>query len=163
MADEDDIREQAQIFRKGSLSKYQAEINRVAGDICTKNPALLVQRGKLLDMAQKHIDEQGYQYKKNISRSKYFGQSSESEPVAKRPKYNKETRMERISEIKGEIVTVDKRIKIKQKLLNQRVGERKFSECDSISEAIDQLQKRCRSLAAELRVFQKKEERAITY
>ena len=83
-------------------------------------------------MARLYVDEGGYQYKKKRSRSKYYGTSSE--PTVKRPKFSKELRMERIQEIHEELKTVDKRIDIKKKLLDQKVGEHKFGECDKISE-----------------------------
>lgn len=92
---------------------------------------MLTQRGKLLEMARVHVDESGYQYKKKRSRSNYFG--SVSEPTIKRPKFNKELRRERMQEIQEELQTVDKRIHIKKKLLDQKVGEHKFGECDTIS------------------------------
>ena len=98
--EESAVREQARIFKKENLTLYQQEINRAAGDICIKTPALLTQRGKLLEMARLHVDESGYQYKKKRSRSKYYGTSSE--PAVKRPKFSKELRMERIQEIHEE-------------------------------------------------------------
>ena len=69
---------------------------------------MLTQRGKLLDdqgyqykeeKARRHLDDQGYQYKEEKLRSKYFGHVSETESVAKRPKYNKDMQLERIGEI----------------------------------------------------------------
>jgi len=81
---------------------------------------MLTQRGKLLEMARVHVDECGYVYKKKKSRLKDFGAASE--PVAKRPKFSKEVRMERILEIQEELKTIDKRIDIKRKLLDQKVG-----------------------------------------
>ena len=155
------IREQAKIFKKQKLTPYQQEINRASEDICVKNPAMLTQRGKLLEMARVHVDGSGYQYKKKRSRSKYFGGASE--PTVKRPKFSKVLRMERINEIQEELKTIDKRIDIKKKLLNQKVGERKFGECDKISESIDELQGRQRTLSAELRTFEKKERQAQWY
>lgn len=162
---EDQIRDQGKIFRKGNLTTYQMEINRVAGDIhvCVKSLDMLTQRRKLLDMSRQHLDEQGYQCKMKKSRLKYFGQTSETESVAKRPKYNKDMRLERITEIQEELTTVDKRINIKQKLLNQKIGERRFTECDSISEAMHKLQTRQKALRAELRLFEKKEKKAEWY
>lgn len=123
-----------------------------------KNPAMLTQRGKLLEMARVQVDESGYQYKKKRSRSKYFGGASE--PTVKRPKFSKELRMERINEIQEELKTIDKRIDM---LLNQKVGERKFVECDKISESVDELKGRRRTLSAELHTFEKKERQAQWY
>ena len=161
MEEESEVREQAKIFKKETLTPYQQAINQAAGDICIKTPALLTQRGKLLEMARLHVDESGYHYKKKRSRSKYYGTSSE--PTVKRPKFSKELRIQRVQEIKEELRTVDKRIDIKKRLLDQKVRERKFVECDKISEEIDQLQGRQRTLVAELRTFEKKEREAQWY
>ena len=161
MEEESAVREQARIFKKEKLTLYQQEINKAAGDICIRTPALLTQRGKLLEMARLHVDESGYQYKKKRSRSKHFG--STSEPAVRRPKFSKDLRMERIQEIQEELRTVDKRIDIKRKLLDQKVGEHRFGECDRISEGIDRLQGRRRTLSAELRTFEKKERKAQWY
>ena len=68
--------------------------------------------------------------------------------------------MERIHEIQEELKTIDKCIDIKRKLLDQKVGERKFGECDKISEGINELQGRQHTLSAELRTFEKKERQA---
>ena len=62
---------------------------------------------------------------------------------------------DRIAEIHEELKMVDRRITIK-KLLDQKVGEHKFGECDQISEGIDELQSRRCMLTAELRNFEKK-------
>ena len=92
--DEAEIHVQAQIYKKGSLSTYQHKINDVAGELCIQNPALLTQRGLLLEEVRKCLDKSGYQYKKGKCRSKHFGSGSSTDELSPptRPKIDKELR-----------------------------------------------------------------------
>ena len=92
---EEEIRKQAQIHQKGQLTQYQQRINEVAGEICLHNPSMLARRGKLLEMCRLSIDKSGFQYKKR-SRSKVFGTGNKQ--TKKRPKFDKDLRMERIGD-----------------------------------------------------------------
>ena len=159
---EAETREEAKIYRKEQLNFYQEQINKAAGDICLKNPGLLRQRGKLLEMCRKYIDEGGYQYKKR-SRSKYFGTESSGEHTSKRPKYDKDMRVERMREIEEELKTLNQHINIKQKRVDQKVTERKFDVCDLITLEIEELQRKRRELESERRILQKKEKKAKWY
>ena len=67
----------------------------MAGEICLHNPSMLARRGKLLEMCRLSIDKSGFQYKKR-SRSKVFGTGNKQ--TKKRPKFDKDLRMERIGD-----------------------------------------------------------------
>ena len=69
-----EVRNKAHIFgQSGKLvNKYQERINDVAGDICVHDPALLAERGRLLELAKDRVQESGYVYVKGKSRLKKF-------------------------------------------------------------------------------------------
>ena len=65
------MREKARIFTKQDrrqLSEYQKAINTAAGEICIRNPTLLVNRGELLNLARDQVHKSGYKFKKGKSR-----------------------------------------------------------------------------------------------
>ena len=49
---ENEIRDQAKIYTKEPLTAYKTSINRAAGDLYVKNPSLLTQRGRLLQLSR---------------------------------------------------------------------------------------------------------------
>jgi len=79
----DRIREMAKIYRKESLKPYEERINSAAGDICVADPSMLKNKGELLKLARKRVDESGYSYKKGKSRSSVFGTGKEPLPKRK--------------------------------------------------------------------------------
>lgn len=104
MWDEDEIRERAKIYKKEPLKCYHQELNKVAGDICVNDPALLFQpRDKFMERARQVLHESGFQYVKKKSRSKQFGSESSDEPAKKRTKISTEVRRQRISQNQGRI------------------------------------------------------------
>ena len=85
------------------LSAYHEKRNNAARDLCVRNPSLLSDKGERLLQARILVDQSGYQYKKGKSRSKVFG---EAEIPAKRPKLDKNLRVERIAQIQ-EVGTIN--------------------------------------------------------
>ena len=160
---EGDIREQAKIYTKEPLTPYKTRINKAAGDLCVKNPSLLTQRGRLLQLSREEVDKSGYQYKKKQSRSKYFGTGSDESGSTKRPKYDKDMRQERMMSIKDELLDVNKSIDIKEKHLSLRVEQKRFDLCDAVQSEITELKTKRRELEAEQRVLLQKEKRAEYY
>ena len=110
-------REQAKIYKKESISKYQSAVNDAAASICTRNPAMLTKRGELLTLARKSVDEGGYVYGKGKSRSKAFGSvTDEAGPSApKRPKITQEIRDRRRQDITEELKSIGTQIQFKEK------------------------------------------------
>ena len=103
-----------------------------------RNPGLLSDKGELLTQARILVNQSGYQYKKGKSRSKVFG---EAEIPAKRPKLDKVLRVERVTQIQ-EVATVSQQITLKEKRIEAAIGTKNFKLCDSLSEEIDDLQRR---------------------
>ena len=62
---EDEVREKAKIYKKEPLKRYHKELNKIAGDICVNDPALLLHpRDKLMEQARQILHESGFQYVK---------------------------------------------------------------------------------------------------
>ena len=161
---EDEIREKAKIFKKEPLKRYHKELNKVSGDICVKDPALLfVPRDKLMERARQTLHESGFQYVKKKSRSKQFGSESSDEPVKKRSKISTEVRRQRISQINEELNTINTQLSFKEERIKIGMQRRDFKLCDQLSDEVDILQKRKRVLEIELLSLQKKEEKSKKY
>ena len=161
------IREDAKIYTKGATSEYQRRINVAAGEICIKNPSMLVNRGELLQQARIMLDESGYQYKKRKSRSKNFGSvSGADEPKLKRPRIDHEVRTKQKQEIEEEILT----IKLISNLLSKenvwRLERRTKTSSYVISsqrKLLISTERNRRALELERRGLEKKEKKAQQY
>lgn len=146
------------------MSDYQQKINFMAGEICVKDPSMLMKRGELLEQARKALDGTGYQYKKGKSRSKNFGSGSEQHSSkAKRPKLDHDLRDSRIKEITEELATIAKQISFKDRRVEAAAQEKNFKLCDQLTEEISNLQRNRRTLELELRMLEKKVKRAEQY
>jgi len=82
-----------------SLTKYQEKINEIAVDFCAENPAFLIERGKLLELAKDRVHVCGFVYAKGKSRAKKF-HIEEEEERPKRNKIDREDRQHRIESLK---------------------------------------------------------------
>lgn len=62
LIDEEEVRAQARIYGKlgKEVTKYQRRLNEVAGDLCVRDPVLLGDRHKLLELAKDELHESGY-------------------------------------------------------------------------------------------------------
>ena len=90
----EEVRHQASIFRKEPLTCYQVKVNEAASKIALSQPDLL-QKGNggiLLERARKKVADDGYTFKKGISRSKIYGNPS----TLKRSRVNSDIRQERM-------------------------------------------------------------------
>ena len=71
--DPEKLRENSKIYPNavpGSfLYKYKKALNDAAYEICLENPSLVHKRGELQSLARAKVDESGYSYMKNKSRS----------------------------------------------------------------------------------------------
>lgn len=115
-----------------------------------------------MNQARIAVDQSGYQYKKGKSRSKVYGEQEESAPP-KRPKLDRTLRLERLSQIREEVATISQQISFKEKRIDIGVQTKHFKLCDTLSEEIDDLQKRRRELNAELKFLEKKDKKAQWY
>ncbi|ORX46986.1 hypothetical protein DM01DRAFT_1144873 [Hesseltinella vesiculosa] len=63
----------AKIYGKNStrpLTRYEMEINQASVELALHEPALLLEKGRLFDMAKKKLMDRGYMYKRGKTRSK---------------------------------------------------------------------------------------------
>lgn len=157
--EEEEIKSQATIYKKETtrpLNNYQKQINEVAQEICVKNPSMLRNRQKLLEMARIRVDE-SYQFKKGKSRSK------RTPPAPKRKKVNQADRLTRMKTLEDDIKNTEQRISYKVKRRQVAEDTKNYRLCDEITEEIGTLTKEKRQLEAELKLLQKKDECSKMY
>ena len=95
-------------------------------------------RGELLEVAQKEVAE-SYTFKKGKSRSKMYGSWKDKVPTPKRPKFEREMRDNRVTELNEVIVDLTKRIAIKESRCQQAEIARNYKLCDQLNEDIMEL------------------------
>ncbi|KAI8343861.1 hypothetical protein BC941DRAFT_464100 [Chlamydoabsidia padenii] len=66
--------------RSRPLTNYELAINQASIGFALSDPSLLIQKGKLFDLAKKKLLQEGYQYKRGKSRSKFVSGDSITEP-----------------------------------------------------------------------------------
>ena len=76
-------------------------------------------RGELLEVAQKEVAE-SYTFKKGKSHSKMYGSWKDKVPTPKCPKFEREMRDNRVTELNEVIVDLTKRIAIKESRCQSR-------------------------------------------
>ena len=157
------MRQEACVFGKSGkqLSNYQQRLNEVAGDLCIKNPLLLRNTGKLLELARKEVHESGYVYAKGKSRSKVFNPSTERQPS--REKIDKQEREHRIQSIMEQIGDTKKHIELKQKTVEQAQTVPNFKLCDQLADEVSSLKAKRRELESALRSLQQKQKKSKQY
>lgn len=69
-----------QLLIKKTVNKASLELSKTDG-------TLLLNKGKLFELARQNVFDDGYNYAKKESRSKYFGTTSESEAPKVKRKY----------------------------------------------------------------------------
>ena len=164
--DEEKVRAKACIFGKTGkeVTKYQARLNQVAGDLCVHNPALLAEKGKLLELAKDKLHESGYVYAKGKSRSRKFSTLDEVDKERpKRVKIDQQERQHQIDTLKEQLQDNNKHISIKERRIEQAQGLQNFKLCDQLSEEVTQLKSKRREIESALRALQRKEQRSARY
>ena len=67
---ESDFLNKSEIFGSGKrLTKYQEAINEASYSLCKNDGSLLMNKGKLLQLAREKVHNDGYNYAKRVSRS----------------------------------------------------------------------------------------------
>lgn len=166
--DRQKIEQESRIYGKAdtdNLTKYQKSINDAAFKLCLENANLIQNKGKLLDLARKKLDDDGYNYVKRRSRSKTFGSEKGivEDKVEKRQKLTEEMRQRKVSEISEDIETVNK---IMSCLENERVklvNMQKYSQAGQVLQQIAEKRKEKRKLSDQLAIIQAKEARSKHY
>jgi len=162
-SEESHIKEKAIIYRKQSkrpLAQYHHRMNAAAQEICLKNPSMLTRRGDLQLAAQQAVLQSGYQFRKGHSRSKKL---AGNEPKPKKLKVDKDLRAKRIQELKEDIKDCKQRIDFKEKRCEAASAVKNYKACDSLTEEIVALKARRREFEAELKLFERKEQKSKWY
>ena len=145
------------IYRKANLTDFQECVNAAAVELALQSPALVHKgnRGELLEVAQKEVAE-SYTFKKGKSRSKMYGSWKDKVPTPKRPKFEREMRDNRVTELNEVIVDLTKRIAIKESRCQQAEIARNYKLCDQLNEDIMELKSEKRQNEKELLFFKTK-------
>ena len=157
----DEIDDQAIIFHKPK-SEFHTKVNEAAIAICRQKPHLVRkgQRGELSDLAREKVAQEGYCFKKGHSRSKAYGNSSQSTP--KRPKFDQSMR-KRLDELQEDIKMLTQRISLKEKRCMQAEAARNYKLCDELSEQMSELKAHKREKEKEHVIILRKEKRSLKY
>ena len=105
--------------------------------------------------------QEGYCFKKGHSRSKAYGNSSQSTP--KRPKLDQSMRKQRLDELQEDIKMLTQRISLKEKRCIQAEAARNYKLCDELSEQMSELKAHKREKEKEHVIILRKEKRSLKY
>ena len=156
------IRDKAYIYKKTEsrdLTEFETRVNMAAGELCLNDISLINRRGDLLEKARKRVADEGYNFKKGFSRSKVYGRI-ETSSTAKRPKYEKEMRDERMKSIEEELQDITRLMQFKEKRLTQAESSKSYKLCEQVTEEIMNLKSKKNELMTEKRLFERKKTRA---
>ena len=120
---------------------------------------MLTRRGDLQLAAQQAVLQSGYQFRKGHSRSKKL---AGNEPKPKKLKVDKDLRAKRIQELKEDIKDCKQRIDFKEKRCEAASAMKNYKACDSLTEIVA-LKARRREFEAELKLFERKEQKSKWY
>lgn len=155
----EEIKRQAIIFQKVPLTQFQTKVNDAAFQIALSQPSLLKKgnRGKLLEKARKLVADEGYTFKKGVSRSKVYGNPPTR---SKRSKLNADSRMERIKEVEEDLADIMSQMAFKDKRLGQAESIKNYKVCDKLSEELSECKARKRELERELKLLKQKDKKS---
>lgn len=154
--------EMGKIYKKETnrpLSRYQKEINEVAGELALKDPSLLGRRGELLDLACAEVQQRGYSYVKGKSRSKQFMSPPLQTPKPTRLKICAEIRQKKTAGLEEDIARLDKQLHFKNKRLQQAENIKNYKLWEDVTEEIQIVTRQKRDLSEELKNFVKRNEK----
>lgn len=134
------------------------KVNEAAKELCLQNPELLSDRAKLLSMCREKFHDEGYEYRKGVSRSKRLHNDKQSTP--KRSKLSEDVRLRRIAELHEDIKDTSDQIKIKEK---RRSLASASKDCDRLTSQISALRQKLREHQSELNALQKKQRKSKWY
>lgn len=165
LKNEQEIRRAACIFGKSGkrLTKYQQQLNEVAGDLCVDNTLLLYDKEKLLELSREQVHKSGYVYVKGKSRSKVLTTATTTEKHQTREKVDKQERGYRIESIVEQVSDIQKHIELKEKIVVQAQSIQNYKLCDQMTDEILSLKAKRRELEAALRSLQQKQKRSNQY
>lgn len=161
------IEKQAVIFGRNPdkcsrLTPYHLKINDAAKALCLKNPELLNDRAKLLELSREKVHADGYQYHKGVSRSKRY-HSDVCQKAPKRGKVSEDVQLRRIGELQEDIQDVGDQIKIKAKRRDLAAASHQYKDCDRLTSQISVLRQKLREHQTELNRLEKKQRKSVWY
>ena len=148
------IKGKACIYKKTN-QEFEQMVNMAAGELRLNDISLISRRGDLLEKARKRVADEGYNFKKGFFRSKVYG-ISETPSTAKRPKYDKEMREERMKSIEEELQDITRLLQFKEKRLAQAESSKSNKSCEQVTEEIMSLKTKRNELLTEKRLFENK-------
>jgi hypothetical protein len=155
---EEEIKEIAKIYKKETnrpLTPYQKSINDAAQLLCLQNPTLLNKKSLLMAEARKKIIDEGFQFAKGKSRSKFLMDADEQQPPTKRRKLSKDMRQQRMKDIDEDCQDLTERIAYKEKRIVAYENSRDYKKCDEMKEEISALKHQRRQLQSEAKRLNK--------
>ena len=156
---ESDFLNKSKIFGSGKqLTKYQEAINEASYSLCKNDGSLLMNKGKLLQLAREKVHNDGYNYAKRVSRSQVFGTT---EKKAKRAYVRQEVREARIIELSEGISSQVETIKFLQQQKVKYSNTEKFLEAAEINKSILEESKKKRKFELELEKMKAKKARSV--
>ena len=152
------VMEEATIYKgkRRELTAFEKKVNSAAAELCLSDVSLLNRRGELLQIARQKASE-NYVFKKGRSQSKVYC-SPDSAP--KRPKYDKESREDRVKAIEEEVQDISRILWFKEKRHSQAEAARNYRTCEQLTEEMMGLKSRKKELQVEKRLFDNKRKRA---
>ena len=144
---EEEIMEMAKIYKKKTnrpLTPYQKRMNDASRQLCLVNPILLNKKSLLIAEARQKIIDEGFQFAKGKSRSKFLMDSDEQQPPTKRRKLSKNMRAQRMKDIKEDCQDLTDQIKYKEKRIAAYKNSRDYKKCDEVKEEITVLKQQRR-------------------
>ena len=156
---ESDFLNKSKIFGSGKqLTKYQEAIMRPATVyVRIDDGSLLMNKGKLLQLAREKVHNDGYNYAKRVSRSQVFG-TTEKAKIAYVRQEVREARIIKLSEgISSQVET----IKFLQQQKVKYSNTEKFLEASEINNRILEESKKKRKFELELEKMKAKKARSV--
>ena len=117
--DESTLEKESAIYKCDNLTNYMKSVNEESLALVKEDAGLLQSKGKLFDLAKKRVHEKGYQYVKQSSRSKVFGNSNPDNPAKKRKYVPLNIREEQIRDLSESIRSTNETIQLLQKQKEQ--------------------------------------------
>ena len=147
------------IFKCKNIFNYQKAVNESAIELAKNDGSLLLNKGKLFEMAREKVFTSGYRYAKKESRSKYFGAASKA-AKPKRRYASESIRSSRIQDIQESITSITGTIKLLTQQKQQYVNTEKFLQAAEINTIILEKSKAKRDIERQLADFSKANKRS---
>ena len=155
--DSEKIRKQSQIYQlkaDDKLFDYHQAINEASFTLAMENPLLLCDKTDLQKQARLKLHNDGFSYKKKVSRSKLFGNASSV--ASKREYIGPDVREKRVEQLQEDLKEVDLQLNYAVKQRERCANVNNFSKALDVSKEIEDLRKKKRKYEEELKLLQKK-------